>query len=256
MVLFVSFVFCMAIAGVTNAYAASSVSAPESGDGYESAFPGISLAAIPSVHPLSSGSVITAQSIINGKGSGTYAWANGDTYKGKWKAYAMNGRGVYKYADGTTLTGTFSNNRFKAGTYKAKTSKGSFVLTVKNYLPYKAKIKTKSGFKYEGAFKNGKPNGKGTATYKSGGTYTGMFVNGKRSGKGTYTWKDGAEYTGTWKKDVMKGKGTYYYPDDSDAEKLTGQFANNAPKGTCKYTLWWDGTYKTYWKNGKCVKVM
>ena len=54
----------------------------------------------------------------------------------------------------------------------------------------------------------GQYNGKGTAIYKSG-KYEGEFRNGIRDGKGTYTWvKSGNRYIGEWKNGKRHGEGT------------------------------------------------
>lgn len=185
----------------------------------------------------------------------TFQWEDGTVYAGMWKNGLAHGKGKLTYPDKSVLKGTFKENYIYSGTYTVKTKKGSYKLFIKKWYPYKAKIKTKKGFKYTGGFKNENLNGKGTAQYPRSGKYKGKFKNGKRNGKGTYTWKNGAKYTGLWKKDKMSGKGTYLYPTNSKAKKLVGKFAKNKPTGTCKYTLRNGKTYKTYWKNGKCVRV-
>lgn len=62
--------------------------------------------------------------------------------------------------------------------------------------------------RYEGSFKKGYPEGKGTYTWSTGEVYTGEWLNGKRNGIGTYTFtEDGQlmEQEGVWKDDVYKG---------------------------------------------------
>ncbi|MBQ4035094.1 MAG: hypothetical protein II623_06505, partial [Paludibacteraceae bacterium] len=56
-----------------------------------------------------------------------------------------------------------------------------------------------NGWVYDGTFKDGLFEGKGTITYKSGAKYTGDFKLGKREGKGTYTYPTGDIYTGDFK---------------------------------------------------------
>ena len=55
------------------------------------------------------------------------------------------------------------------------------------------------GSTYTGAWKYGKPNGKGTMTDADGSTYTGEFKDGKRNGQGIITDADGSSYSGQWK---------------------------------------------------------
>lgn len=63
---------------------------------------------------------------------------------------------------------------------------------------------------YEGEFKSGLPDGKGTYSWQNGNVYTGKFSKGLRDGQGTMTIKrTGTEDSivqGFWKKDVYIGK--------------------------------------------------
>ncbi|HPJ39637.1 MAG TPA: hypothetical protein PLT75_14425, partial [Spirochaetota bacterium] len=43
---------------------------------------------------------------------GVYIWPNGDKYTGQWKEGVMDGKGVYRYSNGTELRGVFENNSF------------------------------------------------------------------------------------------------------------------------------------------------
>jgi hypothetical protein len=46
------------------------------------------------------------------------------------------------------------------------------------------------GDRYEGEYRNGKPNGKGTYTWKDGSKYEGEWRHGKKHGKGKFTWPE------------------------------------------------------------------
>ena len=59
---------------------------------------------------------------------------------------------------------------------------------------------------YEGNFKNGKHDGKGTLRWKTGDTYIGLFKEGKFDGQGVMTWASGASYE--WANDKKHGQGT------------------------------------------------
>ena len=63
---------------------------------------------------------------------------------------------------------------------------------------------------YEGQFKSGLPEGRGTYTWANGDVYTGTFSKGLRSGVGTFTFikDDGTDssYIGYWKKGEYRGK--------------------------------------------------
>ena len=86
--------------------------------------------------------------------------------------------------------------------------------------------------KYEGEFKNGKKEGRGTMTYTNKYEYTGEWKNGKKEGKGTYIYKSSKDmYEGDFKSDRAEGKGIAKY-DNGD-----------------KY----EGDYKDWKKDGKGI---
>ena len=110
--------------------------------------------------------------------------------------------------------------------------------------------------KYEGDFKNGKKDGKGTMTYKNEYIYEGNWKDGKRDGKGIYlnkTNKDkyegdfkldkaegkgvadydnGDKYEGDYKDWNKDGKGIYYY---NNGDKYEGDFKNDKSEGIGAY---------------------
>jgi hypothetical protein len=63
---------------------------------------------------------------------------------------------------------------------------------------------------YEGEFKKGWPDGKGTYLWSNGNSYTGMFVKGLRDGEGLMKYKRSgiadSVVEGFWKKDAYAGK--------------------------------------------------
>jgi hypothetical protein len=67
---------------------------------------------------------------------------------------------------------------------------------------------------YIGKCKKGLANGKGLATGID--TYEGVFKKGYPEGKGTYTWSTGEVYTGEWLKGKRNGIGTYTYTEDGN----------------------------------------
>ena len=110
---------------------------------------------------------------------------------------------------------------------------------------------------YEGEFKNGLKDGKGTMNYKNEYAYEGDWKEGKREGKGTYinkitheklegdfksdkaegkgiaTYKDGSKYEGDYKNWQKDGKGIYYY---GNGDKYEGEFKQDISDGKGVYT--------------------
>lgn len=84
------------------------------------------------------------------------------------------------------------------------------------------------------------PDGFHKTDYENG-KYEGYYKDGKRNGKGTYTWSDGEKYTGQWKDGYMHGKGVlitankYKYEGDFNYDTPHGQGTLITPDGT-KYT--------------------
>jgi len=62
---------------------------------------------------------------------------------------------------------------------------------------------------YTGGCKDGKAEGKGTATGTD--SYEGDFVKGYPDGLGKYIWKDGHYYLGAFKKGKLEGAGKMYF---------------------------------------------
>lgn len=95
------------------------------------------------------------------------------------------------------------------------------------------------GATYIGEWKNGKPDGKGTATFPSGEKYVGDLKDGKSHGRGVFTepniksrWINGnppaIKYDGEWINDKRHGRGTGIWADGSRWE---GQWKNDAAQG-------------------------
>lgn len=89
------------------------------------------------------------------EGRGVYKGADGDSYEGEYRDGKRNGQGVHTWADGGRYEGEFKNANFEG----------------------RGVIKGANGNSYEGEFKDGKPNGIGVAVI-NGRTYSGFWVNG------------------------------------------------------------------------------
>ena len=79
------------------------------------------------------------------------------------------------------------------------------------------------GDKYEGDWKNGNMEGKGTYCYNNGDKYDGDWKNDKKEGKGIMCYSNGDKYEGDWKNDNMEGKGTYCC---NNGDKYEGDWKN------------------------------
>ena len=96
-----------------------------------------------------------------------------------------NGQGVFTWASGATLTGTFVDDQPSYGTQTFS-----------------------DGRVYTGAYRDNKRNGTGHMSWADGASYQGEWLDGQRSGQGTYTWPNGAVLTARFENDKPVS-GTY-----------------------------------------------
>ncbi|NRA49070.1 MAG: caspase family protein, partial [Phaeodactylibacter sp.] len=88
-----------------------------------------------------------------------------------------------------------------------------------------------SGARYEGRFRDGKPQGKGTLFFSDGREYAGDWKNGFKEGRGILTYPNGDKYTGDFRDNKFHGRGIMAY---ANANRYEGQWVNGqqAGKGT------------------------
>jgi len=151
-------------------------------------------------------------------GSGEWHYTNGDRYVGTFKANYSDGKGVIYHADGTSTKGTWEKGVLigieqtenpGSGCIEGNCDNGSGTFIYKE-----------DRTKYIGTFKDGFPEGQGTAWYANGEHYEGNWVKGSFHGLGTLTMTDGTKVSGQW------SKGTYL-PKEAKAEpKFVKQAAN------------------------------
>jgi hypothetical protein len=85
-----------------------------------------------------------------------------------------------------------------------------------------------NGTAYEGSFKNGQFDGRGTYTAADGRRYVGEFANGQFNGRGRFEAPNGEIYEGDFDKGDFAGYGTYSRPDGG---RYKGQFLKWRPHG-------------------------
>jgi glycosyltransferase involved in cell wall biosynthesis len=85
-----------------------------------------------------------------------------------------------------------------------------------------------TGVKYIGEWKAGKQHGNGSMFYTNGDTYVGEFFDDKKSGQGTISYHNGQKYVGEWKNDLQEGQGIYTW---TDGEKYVGSYKSGVRSG-------------------------
>ncbi|KJS28859.1 MAG: hypothetical protein VR64_22335 [Desulfatitalea sp. BRH_c12] len=142
---------------------------------------------------------------LDGKVSLKYS--SGASYEGDYKMGVRDGKGIYKWVDGRVYDGDWQNDGMSG----------------------KGIVKLPDGSYYDGEWKNSWPNGHGIGVYPSAGlTFEGEFKDGKREGKGTTKWRNGQTYEGEAKGGLMHGKGILKY---ANGHVYEGEFSNDKING-------------------------
>jgi hypothetical protein len=81
------------------------------------------------------------------------------------------------------------------------------------------------GMRYEGKFKNSRPDGIGVMISAGGDRYDGAWKNGRRDGMGSQSFVVGGRYDGNWKDGRFDGKGSLTY---AGGHQVTGMFMQGA----------------------------
>ncbi len=191
-------------------------------------------------------------------GIGVCYYSDGSKYQGEWQYRYPDGKGTKTFMDGTLRTGLWKKGQ-------PVDNFGNIVMSVGKDAPSEtADIQSgclagncdygqgtfayPDGSKYEGQFRNGKPEGNGTFFYVNNDRYEGDFKNGLRHGNGALYKTEGAPKKGLWRDDEYMGEvlavqpartgcisgdcnsgvGTYIFKNGA---KYTGPFINNLPHG-------------------------
>jgi hypothetical protein len=173
-------------------------------------------------------------------GKGTYTFTNGVNYVGYFLNSMMHGTGKLIFKDGAILEGEWVKN-LKHGNFVFTDTRG--VSDVQNYendviknrttlsipdivdagkaesvhISYKdincnavfchnitGNMTFSEGTVYHGFFRNGKPDGFGTAHFRNGKKYEGQWKNGHPEGEGTYSYASGKIVKGMWREGQLE----------------------------------------------------
>ena len=120
-------------------------------------------------------------------------------------------------------------------------------------------LRTADGLSYRGAWRSGRPHGKGVMEWPWGDSYTGEFRDGKREGRGVMVFANGDSFRGEFVADEPEGDGVYEFAaedDDAGGEDLVarfeGGFRSTWRKGT--FTRG-DVAFKATWNDGEGAYV-
>ena len=152
------------------------------------------------------------------KGAVKFDFSDGGMYEGQVEECLINNKQITCFMKSIGIY-TFQTGYRYEGEFKDNKPNGQGVFTS----PY--------GQRYQGGFKDGKLNGIGIMNYPDGRRYEGEYKDNKRDGYGIMTYQDGglyqegSRYEGEWKNDKRDGQGVMNYLDDG--RRLEGEFKNN-----------------------------
>jgi hypothetical protein len=184
---------------------------------------------------------------------GTVTFPNGE-YTGELKDNLAEGQGVYRFASGAVIEGTFAAG-YVSGDATLNYPDGSqYVgpLSRRNVPQGKGRKTYANGGVYEGEFVDGLEQGQGTMTSPDGGSYKGAFLAGDFNGEAEMHYADGGTYVGTFRAGKRQGHGTLHSADGSE---YVGDFVGNR-HGTGRYVQANGDRFEGEWRNdtlnGKC----
>lgn len=163
------------------------------------------------------------------EGQGTLTFASDDRYQGAFKSGLLDGEGEYYYADGSVITGVFSEGE-----------------------PSKGKLTSELGV-YEGGFSDWLYQGEGRYQQTGGGLYQGHFENGVLQGSGAYS-DDEESYRGEFVNWVYHGEGVLTH---ADGNVIAAPFRYGWPEGQGTLTTTTADGEKSRqrgrWENGEFI---
>lgn len=111
------------------------------------------------------------------------------------------------------------------------------------------KVKSRTGYEYTGALRDGEPAGSGVQRWDDGRTVRGHFLHGTVAGSGALDWPNGDVYTGELCESVRHGRGTLV--SDAGRSRYTGEWDQGMRhgRGTQEYP---DGSvYEGGWQRNE-----
>lgn len=182
--------------------------------------------------------VTTDPALANNPTFGPYAYENGNTFTGQFKAGLREGTGEETTPDGDGYLGQWlrdmkhgkgrmvlANGDLYAGDFFENKAQGNGIY-VRGF--------GKDVIRYTGEFKAGEQNGYGVETYPGGACYKGDFVRNMKCGQGEFMFPDQTKYKGEFKDNLANGKGKFLY---SDGRYYEGEFKDNLKHGKGTYKM-------------------
>ena len=101
---------------------------------------------------------------------------------------------------------------------------------------------------YKGEYRDGRPHGRGKATYPNGARYVGEYRLGKSQGRGTLHYANGNRYVGAFYDGKPNGIGTAYY---TNGERYEGRWKDGVRHGKGILVAENGDRHEGEWRHGK-----
>jgi hypothetical protein len=189
-------------------------------------------------------------------GTGVCHYSDGRQYRGQWRHRQPDGQGTMVFPDGSQRAGRWERGqpvdergRLDASSWSAQENTSSAEMQVGcisgDCFAGRGTLAYIDGSRYEGFFREGRPNGRGTFYYPNGERYQGEFKDGLPWGKGILYQLNGQVLDGYWSEgeysgrqaqpekgcisgDCQNGQGTYIF---KEGDKYVGSFRQGLPHG-------------------------
>lgn len=200
--------------------------------------------------------------IPNGKGKMTLS--NGDRYEGEFYRGKMHGEGKYFFKNGSKFIGQLRKNQFH-GKGRMDYANGNVYMGNWKYSKRdgRGKLIENTGERKEGYWKEGKlvksikaskrKNKISTEERITSLSYKDCNNNHCHNEEGKFTYADGSYYIGHFVEGQPEGEGTCYY---ANGDVYIGGWKNHGPDGEGVITFTSGKKYSAVWKHGKPVKQL
>ena len=177
------------------------------------------------------------------------------TYSGEFNNGVPNGIGELNFENGNKIKGQFQNGKFTGNghiTARPDDSGYGYIGELRNGEFHGYGKRFADNLIYEGEFKNGKWDGRGSVVHDGGKyKYEGNFSNGKQNGFGKLT-VGNVIFSGIFKDDKPTGEFEINYPD---GQRYAGEINDFRPHGRgVLFSSSGSITYSGNWSSGRPLK--
>lgn len=148
-------------------------------------------------------------------GPGSFHYAGGEVFEGRWKGNARSGLGALYLPSGYAYEGHWKNDRPHGHGVETFPFGEKYVGEFVDGRPegFGVMYYVDNGSRYEGRWEGGEKHGRGAILYDNGDLFQGEWVRGKREGRGVITYASSKRsYASTWRRDSCERRMEFLLP--------------------------------------------